>query len=46
MIIVFCHHIVKVYSKESMEHILEKFAETSIALLNEKKDPWGNDIQL
>lgn len=32
----------KVYSKEKLGEILEKLCESSVALLNAKKDPWGS----
>ncbi|KAG5892251.1 hypothetical protein JTB14_014621 [Gonioctena quinquepunctata] len=33
--------IYKVYSKEKLSEILVKLCESSVALLNAKKDPWG-----
>lgn len=33
----------KVYTKQKMGELLMKIAETSLALMNEKKDPWGYD---
>ncbi|RZC31996.1 nuclear pore complex protein Nup107 [Asbolus verrucosus] len=36
------HALYKVYSKEKLGEILEKICESSVALLNAKKDPWGN----
>ncbi|XP_018573204.1 nuclear pore complex protein Nup107 [Anoplophora glabripennis] len=38
------YHIYNVYSKEKLGEILIKFCESSIALLNAKKDPWGNEM--
>ncbi|XP_056635270.1 nuclear pore complex protein Nup107 [Diorhabda sublineata] len=35
--------IYKVYSKEKLGEILVKLCESSVALLNAKKDPWGNE---
>nr|XP_023016171.1 nuclear pore complex protein Nup107 [Leptinotarsa decemlineata] len=35
------HGIYKVYSKEDLAKILEKLCESSVALLNARKDPWG-----
>ncbi|CAH1154193.1 unnamed protein product [Phaedon cochleariae] len=37
------HCLYKVYSKEKLAEILEKLCESSVALLNAKKDPWGNE---
>nr|CAH7732455.1 unnamed protein product [Callosobruchus chinensis] len=32
----------RVYSRHNLAEVLTKLAESSVALLNEKKDPWGN----
>nr|XP_022908849.1 nuclear pore complex protein Nup107 [Onthophagus taurus] len=37
------YQLYKVYSKESLREILRKLSEASVALLNSKMDPWGND---
>lgn len=37
------HQLYKVYTKEKLGEILTKLCESSVALLNEKKDPWGNE---
>ncbi|CAH0555792.1 unnamed protein product [Brassicogethes aeneus] len=34
----------KVYSKEKLGEILVKLCESSVELLNSKKDPWGNEV--
>ncbi|CAG9860633.1 unnamed protein product [Phyllotreta striolata] len=37
------HGIYKVYSKEKLGELLVKLCESSVALLNAKRDPWGNE---
>ncbi|KAJ8917651.1 hypothetical protein NQ315_005098 [Exocentrus adspersus] len=37
------HCLYKVYSKEKLGEILTKLCESSVTLLNEKKDPWGRE---
>ncbi|GLV32653.1 Nucleoporin 107kD [Carabus blaptoides fortunei] len=38
------YQLYKVYSKTQLEDILKKFFESSIVLLDEKKDMWGNYV--
>lgn len=35
-------YFVQIFSKEKLGNVLMKLCESSVALLNEQKDPWGN----
>ncbi|CAH1999739.1 unnamed protein product [Acanthoscelides obtectus] len=37
------YSLYKVYSRHKLAEVLTKLAESSVALLNERKDPWGNE---
>ncbi|XP_025833875.1 nuclear pore complex protein Nup107-like [Agrilus planipennis] len=40
------HGLYRAYSKEKLGEFLRKLGESSVALLNERKDPWGQDTSV
>lgn len=41
-----CHQLYKVYSKHKLAELIGKISESSLALMNEKMDPWGYAIDV
>lgn len=41
-----CRQLYKVYSKHKLAELIGKISESSLALMNEKMDPWGYAIDV